>query len=80
MPEITLNPGDVLLFYTDGFTEGKSRTKEMYSNRRLMRSIVSHAHADLGGFHEGVLADFRDFVKGEPLHDDVTVVSVKFTG
>ena len=46
--EITLEPGDRLLFYTDGLTERFSERLEPYGSTRLLRQL-EQADGPLGG-------------------------------
>src|SRR5262245_9159726 len=43
--EIDLNPGDLLLFYTDGIVEAKNADGQLFGFERL--ETLLHAHGDL---------------------------------
>lgn len=73
-----LSPGDFLLLYTDGLPEGKNPEKEEYGERKFLRSIARKANDGPTAIREQILSDFREFTKGEPLHDDVTLVVVEW--
>ena len=74
---LTLEPGDCLLFYTDGVTETFSAEGEAYGEERLKNTL----RACLGMNVEEVLkkieqnlADFRD---SAPSSDDLTLLAIR---
>jgi sigma-B regulation protein RsbU (phosphoserine phosphatase) len=70
---VTLAPGDVLVFYTDGVTEGR-RGKELFGDERLRGSVARNAGSPLPA--ESVLGDVLDF-QGGRARDDIAVVAVR---
>ncbi len=74
--EAILEPGDVLLFYTDGVTDAVGPTGERFGDERLVATLA----AARGGTAHDVVAAVRDAVvafqaDAEPA-DDVTIVAV----
>jgi len=78
--ERTLEPGDVLLLYTDGITETRDPTGEMYGSERLKSFLVEHRAAPLKDLCEQLIATTREFAKGVAVHDDQTVVAMRYVG
>jgi sigma-B regulation protein RsbU (phosphoserine phosphatase) len=74
---VSLEPGDVLILYTDGFGEAMNPKGEEYGEVRLQESIVRLAGHSAEGILSGVLADVRSFVGRAEQHDDMTMVVVK---
>lgn len=72
--ELVLSPGEALVFYTDGVTEGR-RERELYGEERLGR-ILDGLDADAATVVDVVLGDVLEFQSGVP-RDDVAVVVVK---
>jgi sigma-B regulation protein RsbU (phosphoserine phosphatase) len=72
--ELALAPGDVLLLYTDGVTEGR-RGNELYDEERLLRVVGAH-RGPAEDLTAAVLHDVLDFQQGLP-RDDVAVVAVR---
>jgi phosphoserine phosphatase RsbU/P len=70
---LRLGPGDVLVMYTDGVTEGR-RAAEFFGEERLHRSVVDHRDARLPA--DGILGDVLDFQQGSA-RDDIAVVAVR---
>jgi sigma-B regulation protein RsbU (phosphoserine phosphatase) len=75
--EITIEPGDVLILYTDGVTEPINEEAEEFGEERLLQLIGSHcskcSHEILEHIHTTVL----EFVGDQPQFDDYTLVCVK---
>jgi sigma-B regulation protein RsbU (phosphoserine phosphatase) len=73
-----LETGDILFGYTDGVTEARSETKQLYTRARLEK-ILNKGHA---GSAENFLAmiktDLLEFTKNAPQSDDITMLAVKW--
>jgi sigma-B regulation protein RsbU (phosphoserine phosphatase) len=69
--ELTLAPGQRVLLYTDGVTEGR-RDDAFYGEQR-MREVVERHRASPVGITEALLGDLLGFQGGLP-RDDVAVV------
>jgi sigma-B regulation protein RsbU (phosphoserine phosphatase) len=74
---IPLTEGDVILFYTDGVSEAMNRRDEVFGYRRLEEILTRSAHLGAEEIKEGVLRDLRQFTRGVPFSDDVTLVVTK---
>lgn len=73
---LQLVPGDQIIFYTDGITEGRSPSGEMFGSARLDEAL-ENCHLDAQGLIETVLAALKDFTAGANPSDDQTVVVAK---
>ncbi|HVL52506.1 MAG TPA: SpoIIE family protein phosphatase [Actinomycetota bacterium] len=71
--ELLLEPGDVMVLYTDGVTEAR-RGDEFYGERRL-RGAVEKEGIRLKDRVEGLLEEVVDFQSGSP-RDDIVIVGV----
>jgi sigma-B regulation protein RsbU (phosphoserine phosphatase) len=71
--EIRLVPGDVLVMYTDGVTEGR-RGQEFFGDERLTDSARGHRAAALPA--ESILGDVLEFQQ-DTARDDIAVVAVR---
>ncbi|MCL3861083.1 SpoIIE family protein phosphatase [Actinotalea sp. K2] len=71
--EVTLGPGDALVLFTDGVTEGRRRG-HFYGNARLVAVIDEHrgTAADVTG---AILADVMAY-QSDNARDDIAVVTV----
>jgi sigma-B regulation protein RsbU (phosphoserine phosphatase) len=68
-----LDPGDALVMYTDGVTEGR-RGRQFFGEPRLHRSVLAHREAPSPA--DGILADVLEFQEGSA-RDDIAVVAVR---
>lgn len=78
--ERRLEPGDVLLLYTDGITEARDPAGELFGADRVQRFLAEHRQAPLQDLCEQLLATVREFAKGVARHDDQTVVALRYVG
>ena len=72
-----LEPGDVLLVYTDGVSEARNREDEEYGEERVIESVSSPARPSARGVVEGCVASLVRFLGSAPLNDDVTIMAVQ---
>jgi serine phosphatase RsbU (regulator of sigma subunit) len=72
-----IDPGDVIVFYTDGITEAMNVAGDLFSDESLARVVCSHRTLDATGIRERVLRDVHAFVGEAEPHDDMTMVIVK---
>lgn len=72
---ITLAPGDMLTYFTDGVTEGR-RGAELFGESRLMQLLAAHRHSAARLVAESVVAEVVAFQEGFP-RDDIAVVTLK---
>jgi sigma-B regulation protein RsbU (phosphoserine phosphatase) len=75
--EITLAPGDVLLFYTDGFTDALNSDYESFGMARLQQALQAARHLDAPGIVAALQKAVSDFAGDEPTFDDQTLVALK---
>lgn len=78
--ELTLQPGDVCVYYTDGITEAENAAGEFYSEDRLIKTIVRHGARSAPDILDSILDDVAAFCGGVTPFDDQTLVVVRFTG
>ncbi len=71
--EVVLEPGDLILFYTDGVTEAMSPEGEEFGTGHLVAAVRERAGEAPRSLAGGVIGAVRRFVGG-PLPDDLTVV------
>jgi serine phosphatase RsbU (regulator of sigma subunit) len=71
--EVTLAPGESLLFYSDGLVEAHNSSREMFGFPRLQALLAEHTDApSLIGFLLGELQRFTG--QGWEQEDDVTLL------
>ncbi len=69
----TLEPGDVVLMYTDGLNDSQNPAGEFYGHVRI-RDLLAHGPADVQLLGDVLLQHVRQFVQGHPQNDDMCIV------
>ncbi|MBD2422562.1 SpoIIE family protein phosphatase [Cyanobium sp. FACHB-13342] len=78
--EIVLEPGDVLLYYTDGVTEASGFSGERFDEERLVRTLQAACRSGIGaqGILDQLFARLDRFVGPDrQLDDDASMVVLK---
>jgi sigma-B regulation protein RsbU (phosphoserine phosphatase) len=76
--EVTLQPDDLLVLYSDGITEAVSRSGEEFGEQRLQAAIEERSERTLADIQSGVLEAVRAW-SGEEPEDDMTLLMVRAT-
>lgn len=80
LKSIRLYPGDVLVFYTDGFTEAENALGEMFGEERLHQALLAAPREDLESVKEGICEQVSQFTAGASQADDMTLLVVRYEG
>jgi serine phosphatase RsbU (regulator of sigma subunit) len=72
-----LNPGDVLVVYSDGLTDAQNRADVMFGEERLLAMIQQSAPSGGRALEQQFLQSIEDFTEGAPQTDDITFVIVE---
>jgi sigma-B regulation protein RsbU (phosphoserine phosphatase) len=75
--QIEVGRGDVLAFYTDGFTEAFNERQELFGEERMKQVLTRHAAEPPGRLLEAIQHDLEAFVGAAPQSDDRTIVIAK---
>jgi phosphoserine phosphatase RsbU/P len=70
-----LVPGDVIVLYTDGVTEGR-RDGEFFDDERLVRAVERLEALAAQDIADGLVADVLAFQRGDA-RDDIAVVVIR---
>ena len=76
--KITLPKGSVILLYTDGITEAKSVSNELYGEKRFLESIKRSYEIDNHVYHPYVMQDIHNFTEGAEQSDDMTFLYISY--
>src|SRR5688572_4460753 len=74
---LSLDPGDLLVFYSDGVTEARNMAEEEYGEERLMEFLRDAGTRTPEELVEALIQDVRDFMRRPKPTDDVTVVMMR---
>ncbi len=78
--EAVLNPGDLVMLFTDGLYEVQGANEELYSQQRLLVDMQSHFGEPAGKLFDHLLATIRAFSTDRQFEDDVCLVGMEFAG
>ncbi len=76
MEERELLSGDTLILCTDGITESFNDKGEDFGEHRLIEALLRHRASSSQGLIESIVAEVREFSRGEQ-QDDITLIVAK---
>jgi sigma-B regulation protein RsbU (phosphoserine phosphatase) len=74
---LTLSPGDVLLFYSDGIPEAASRSGEQFGTSRVMEILQANAAKSASDLADELMSQVAHFATGAEISDDRTLLVIK---
>jgi PAS domain S-box-containing protein len=75
--KVPLQPGDVMVVYTDGITEAINNVGVTYGIERLAEAVKSSHGQPSKGIREAVLRNLREHIAGQELLDDISLLVIK---
>jgi len=75
--KLHLEPGDVLLLYSDGITEATNSKNLMFNQSRLELALKENVHEPAEEIIGKINYRLNEFVKSDELHDDITMMAIK---
>lgn len=77
--ELTLEPGDLIVYYTDGLTDAENAAGENYGEARLAQAVMECARQPAARVLNYIVHDVETFCGGVPAFDDLTLCVVRYT-
>lgn len=74
---VTLEPGNILVFHSDGIAETSNSEGQFFGNTRLREVIEKHHELTAAELADRILNEVDWFSQGAPLFDDRTLVVMK---
>jgi sigma-B regulation protein RsbU (phosphoserine phosphatase) len=74
---LTLDPGNILVFHSDGISEASDPDGNFFGIPRIASVIEQNAALSSGEIADRLLADVQLFTQGAPITDDRTLVVMK---
>jgi phosphoserine phosphatase RsbU/P len=74
--QVQLEPGDILIGYTDGVTEGKNPEGKLFTDKRL-RDILEQPFTSACELLTSIKRNLFDFIADAPQFDDITMLCVR---
>lgn len=75
--QVRLEPGDTLLLYTDGLSEAADPAQALFGEERVAEVAGAVAGRPLPDLLDGILGSMRDFTRGHPQTDDLTLLALR---
>lgn len=73
-----LDPGDKILFYTDGIIEQNNAAGTMYSEGRLITVFRDLIHSGRVDIVNAIYSDVKTYAGRKPIEDDITLLLLEF--
>jgi len=77
MQTLALQPGDLLLIYSDGITEAMNPRHKEYGIERLEEQAIRNSTFSSKETVDAILQDVKDHADGTPQSDDITLMVIK---
>jgi sigma-B regulation protein RsbU (phosphoserine phosphatase) len=77
---VKLEPGDLLVAFSDGVTEALSVSGEEYGEARLLECVEANRSKSVPEVLDSILASVHAFTAGAVQSDDVTALVVRYVG
>lgn len=78
--EVILSPGEAIYMYTDGVTEAFNKDSQLFSEERLKDAVSVFEDNSAQEQVRATLAKIKDFARGAPQSDDITIMALKYLG
>ncbi len=76
--EIKVDKGDTIVLYTDGITEARSKSGDMYGLDRLQEKMSECCEKSPEEQKQIIIKDINEFTAGCEQYDDITMIVCKF--
>ncbi|TAL29796.1 MAG: PAS domain S-box protein [Spirochaetes bacterium] len=74
---ISLDPGDRIYLYTDGFPEAMNREREMIGFERMTEMVKNSYRHEIRGTLDAIIDEVERFLDGEPIADDLVLIGIE---
>ncbi|MEP7291864.1 MAG: GAF domain-containing SpoIIE family protein phosphatase [Chloroflexota bacterium] len=78
--ELRLEPGDVIVYYTDGLTDAENATGDNFGEARLAQALTNCAQQPVTQILDYLIHEVECFCDGVPAFDDLTLCVVRYLG
>ena len=75
--QATIEPGDLLVFYSDGITEAENAAGRAFEDTGLEQVVQAHAGEDPQAIGRAILAAVEKYAAHAKLQDDLTALILK---
>lgn len=78
--QLTLQPGDLFLLYTDGVNEAVDLDKNEFGEQRLLDCVTSTSAAQPKSIIRAIRNNVLEFAGDAPQSDDITMLALRYLG
>jgi sigma-B regulation protein RsbU (phosphoserine phosphatase) len=75
--QVTTEPGDAIVFISDGISDAENDQEEMYGDERLSAVLCANRGRPAADIAEAILADVTGFQDGHDRFDDETIIVLR---
>ena len=74
---VPLQPGNVLVVYSDGITEAMDADGEQFGEERLVTLVKEYQHESAADLIEAIITEVKSYSSSTPQVDDMTMIVIK---
>lgn len=78
--QLTLQPGDLFLLYTDGVNEAVDPDKNEFGEQRLLDCVNKTGAGQPEAIIHAIRTEVLEFANGAPQSDDITMLAIRYLG
>jgi sigma-B regulation protein RsbU (phosphoserine phosphatase) len=78
--QLTLQPGDLFLLYTDGVNEAVDPDKNEFGEQRLLDCVNKTGAGQPEAIIHAIRTEVLQFANGAPQSDDITMLAIRYLG
>jgi len=72
-----LNPGDIIILFTDGVSEAMSKKREEFGQEKVFQILKENANNQPEVIIDKIIKDLREFTAGYEQSDDISLIVMK---
>jgi len=77
---VQLDPGDIIVVFSDGVSEALDAEGEEFGDERLQQVVRESQHEPAATLVDRLISAVREFTRGAPQSDDITAMVVRYLG
>lgn len=77
---VELEPGDLLVLYSDGLVEAANQHDEQFGEERVQALVAQHRHLTAAQIRDQIIRAAQAFTGNAELEDDRTLLVLRYTG
>jgi len=74
---VQMQPGDVLIAFTDGLSEALNEQGEEFDEERIKEALAATAHLSVNEIRDELVRRVKEWIASAPQHDDLTFIVMK---